>query len=48
VEPPGFRIKTLTIATTLLDENEFTKNDLTHLYRARWNNELDLCGLFSA
>jgi hypothetical protein len=42
VEQPGFRIKTLTIATTLLDENEFTKNDLTQLYRARWNNELDL------
>jgi len=42
VEQPGFRIKTLTIATTLLDEDEFTKNDLTQLYRARWNNELDL------
>lgn len=42
VTQPGFRIKTLTIATTLLDENEFTKNDLIQLYRARWNNELDL------
>jgi len=42
VAQPGFRIKTLTIATTLLDANEFTKNDLTQLYRARWNNELDL------
>jgi hypothetical protein len=42
VEQPGFRIKTLTIATTLVDESEFTKNDLTQLYRARWNNELDL------
>jgi len=42
VEQPGFRIKTLTIATTLLDEGEFTKADLTLLYRARWNNELDL------
>jgi hypothetical protein len=42
VEQPGFRIKTLTIATTLLDEDEFAKDDLTQLYRARWNNELDL------
>lgn len=42
VKQPGFRIKTLTIATTLLDENEFTQNDLIQLYRARWNNELDL------
>jgi hypothetical protein len=42
VEQPGFRIKTLTIATTLLDEVEFAKDDLTQLYRARWNNELDL------
>jgi hypothetical protein len=42
VAQPGFRIKALTIATTLLDGNEFTKDDLTQLYRARWNNELDL------
>jgi Transposase DDE domain len=42
IDQPGFRIKTLTIATTLLDEGEFTKTDLTQLYRARWNNELDL------
>ena len=42
VEQPGFRIKTLTIATTLLDQDEFSKTDLTQLYRARWNNELDL------
>lgn len=42
VEQPGFRVKSLTIATTLLDENEFAKDDLTQLYRARWNNELDL------
>jgi hypothetical protein len=42
VEQPGFRVKSLTIATTLLDENEFAKDDLTQLYRARWHNELDL------
>jgi Transposase DDE domain len=45
VEQPGFRIKTLIIATTLLDADEFTKDDLVQLYRARWNGELDLRSL---
>ena len=39
VEQPGFRIKTLIIATTLLDADEFTKDDLAQLYRQRWNAE---------
>ena len=30
VEQPGFRIKTLIVATTLLDADEFTKDDLVH------------------
>ncbi len=42
VEQPGFRTKTLVVVTTLLDPEEFTKSDLAELYRARWNNELDL------
>ena len=42
VKQPGFRITTLIIATTLLDAEEFTKEDLAQLYRARWNAELDL------
>jgi hypothetical protein len=42
VEQPGFRIKTLIVATTLLDADEFTKDDLAQLYRARWHAELDL------
>ncbi len=45
IEQPGFRIKTLLVATTLLDANEFTKDDLAQLYRARWNAELDLRSL---
>ena len=28
--------------TTLLDPQQTTKEDLATLYRARWNNELDL------
>jgi hypothetical protein len=45
VEQPGFRIRTLIIATTLLDADEYTKDDLAQLYRARWNAELDLRSL---
>ena len=42
VEQPGFRSKSIVIVTTLLDPEETTKEDLAELYRARWNNELDL------
>jgi hypothetical protein len=45
IDQPGFRIKTLIIATTLLDADEFTKDDLAQLYRARWSAELDLRSL---
>lgn len=45
VKQPGFRIKTLVLATTLLDADAFTKDDLVQLYRARWNGELDLRSL---
>ena len=42
VNQPGFRTKLVVVVTTLLDANEFTKEDLAELYRARWNAELDL------
>ena len=45
VEQPGFRIKILCIATTLLDADRYSQNDLAQLYRARWNAELDLRSL---
>jgi DDE family transposase len=45
VEQPGFRTRTLIIATTLLDAHVFTKDDLAQLYRSRWNAELDLRSL---
>jgi IS4 transposase len=45
VAQPGFRSRTLIIATTLLDAEEVTKSDLANLYRARWNAELDLRSL---
>jgi hypothetical protein len=45
VEQPGFRVRGLIIATTLLDAHEFTKDDLATIYRARWQAELDLRSL---
>jgi hypothetical protein len=45
VPQAGFRTKALVVATTLLGAEEFTKDDLAQLYRARWNAELDLRSL---
>lgn len=42
VEQRGFRSKSIVVVTTLLDPKQTTKEDLASLYRARWNNELDL------
>ena len=42
VSQPGFRSKSIVVVTTFLDPLEMTKEDLAFLYRARWNNELDL------
>jgi hypothetical protein len=42
VAQPGFRTKSIVVVTTLLDAQQTTKEDLATLYRARWNNELDL------
>jgi len=45
IEQPGFRVKTLILATTLVDPKEFTKEDLAALYRRRWDAELDFGSL---
>jgi DDE family transposase len=42
VTQPGYRVRILTVATTLLDADTFTRDDLAQLYFARWNAELDL------
>jgi hypothetical protein len=42
ITQPGFRTKAIVVVTTLLDPEQTTKEDLATLYRARWNNELDL------
>jgi len=38
----GFRTKEIIVVTTLLDPKRYPKEDLAGLYRARWNQELDL------
>ena len=42
VEQPGFRTRSVVVVTTLLDPEQASKGELASLYRARWNNELDL------
>lgn len=42
IEQAGFRSQAIVVVTTLLDPEEFTKEDLAGLYRARRNAELDL------
>jgi cell division inhibitor SulA len=41
----GFRTRSVVVVTTLLDPKQVTKEELGELYRARWNNELDLRSL---
>jgi len=40
VEVPGFRTEAVTLATTLLDANQYPAQALADLYRARWSVEL--------
>lgn len=42
IEIPGFRTKSVTLITTLLDTQAFPTYKLIELYHSRWNVELDL------
>jgi len=39
---PGFRVRALTIVTTLTDPEAFTAEEIAQLYGFRWNSELDI------
>jgi len=39
---PGRRTKSIDVITTLIDADEFTKDDIAELYGFRWNSELDI------
>src|SRR5829696_3721598 len=45
IDQPGFRVRSLVVATTLVDAAAFTPGDLAGLYRQRWAAELDLRSL---
>lgn len=42
VSIPGFRVRAVTIVTTLANAKEYCKEEVGDLYRQRWNVELDL------
>jgi len=42
VEVPGSRTKEVTVVTTLVDAQAYSKEDVADLYRMRWHVELDL------
>ena len=45
---PGRRTHTLDIITTLVDADEYTREDIAQLYGFRWNSELDIRGIKSS
>jgi hypothetical protein len=45
IAEPGCRVRTLVLATTLLDGEEYPKEDLEELYHKRWHVELDVRSL---
>ena len=42
VRERGFRTQSVVVVTTLVDDEEFTREDLADLYHQRWHAELDL------
>lgn len=48
VVQPGRRVKRVTIATTLLDPEQYTAEDIAELYGFRWNSELDIRSIKTA
>jgi hypothetical protein len=42
---PGYRTRTIVVATTLLDDGQYSVTDITELYRLRWDAEINLRSL---
>jgi len=42
VVEPGRRTRTIDVITTLVDPDEYTREDIAQLYGFRWNSELDI------
>jgi hypothetical protein len=45
INQPGFRVQSLMVATTLLDAETYTQEDIAELYHLRWLVELDIRSL---
>jgi putative transposase len=45
VATPGVRVEELVVVTTLLDEEAYSREDITDLYHERWHVELDIRSL---
>lgn len=45
VDTPGFRSRTIIVVTDLLDDTDYSKEDLAALFRRRWQAELNLRSL---
>jgi hypothetical protein len=48
VVEPGRRTRTIDIITTLVDADEYTREDIAELYGFRWNSELDIRAIKSS
>lgn len=48
VVQPGRRTKTIDIITTLVDADEYSKEDIAQLFGFRWNSELDIRSIKSS
>jgi hypothetical protein len=42
IDNPGFRSRSIIVATTLLDDRQFSNTDIADLYHKRWHAELDI------
>lgn len=42
IQQAGYRSRTITVATTLIDDRIYSKNDIADLYHQRWHAELDI------
>lgn len=42
---PGRRVQVITVVTTLLDAEIYTRHDIAELYAFRWNSELDILSI---
>lgn len=48
VVEPGRRTRTIDVITTLVDADEYTREEIAELYGFRWNSELDIRSLKSS